>query len=97
MSLKCFTYHWLHFQHTLETLKKQCKDEIHTRAVLKSRITSDGGELVKSEEEAKEHKVKLTKTVGEIEQQLKVVVEKVDKLRDVFAAKQEVTNIIGEN
>lgn len=78
------------FQHTLETLKKQCKEEIHTRGVLKSRITSDGGELVKSEEQAKEQKVQLTKTVGDIEQQLKVVVEKVDKLRDVYTAKMEV-------
>ena len=77
-------------QQTLETLKKQCKDEVHTRGVLTSRIDSDGSELVQSQVEAKTKKEKLTKTVVEIEQQLKVVVEQVDKLRDVYNAKKEV-------
>lgn len=85
-----YTLLLLLFQQTLETLKKQCKDEIHTRGVLGSRITSDGAELVKSQVEAKQKKETLAKTVVEIEEQLKVVVEKVDKLRDVYNAKKQV-------
>lgn len=46
---------------------------------------------MKSREEATEQKVKLATTVTEIEEQLKVVVEKVDKLRDIYNAKLEVT------
>ena len=74
----------------METLRKQCKDEVHTRSVLHTRISSDGTELVKSQAEAKHKKQKLANTVVEIEEQLKVVVEKVDKLRDVYNAKKEV-------
>ncbi|XP_067933095.1 coiled-coil domain-containing protein 178-like [Watersipora subatra] len=75
---------------TLETLRKQCKDEIHTRTVLHTRITSDGTELVKSQAEAKHKKQKLSKTVVEIEEQLKVVGAKVEKLRDVYGTKQQI-------
>lgn len=58
--------------------------------MLHSRIDSDGTELVKSQAEAKQKKEKLSNTVVEIEQQLKVVVEQVDKLREVYNAKKQV-------
>lgn len=77
-------------QQTLETLRKQCKEEIQTRGSLKARISSDGTELVQSQVEAKQKKEKLSKAVYEIEEQLKVVVEQVDQLRDVYDAKKQV-------
>lgn len=74
----------------MEALKKQCRDEIHTRGVLKSRISSDGTELVKSQVHAKEKKEKMGKTVVELEKTLEVVVEKVDKLKGIYDSKKEV-------
>lgn len=80
-------------QQTLETLRKQCKDEVHTRSVLHTRINSDGTEMVRSQAEAKHKKQKLTNTVVVIEEQLKVIVQKVDKLRDLYDAKREVRRL----
>lgn len=58
--------------------------------MLNSRISSDGTELVKSQAEAKQKKEKLSKTVEELETTLKVVEDKVGKLREIYNAKKKV-------
>ena len=44
------------FQSTADALRKQIKDEIHTKTVMSSRIQSDSSELVKSQAETKQKK-----------------------------------------
>ena len=47
------------FQTTVETLKKQVKEELHNRTVLNARINSDSAESEKFEDEAREKKNKV--------------------------------------
>ena len=45
---------------TVDALKKQVKEEIHTRTIIAARITSDGDEIVKTKTEQKDKKEKVS-------------------------------------
>ena len=51
---------YLFLQMTCEGLKRQVKEEIHSRTVLQARISSDSTELVKSKVEAKQKNEKVS-------------------------------------
>lgn len=75
---------------TVETLRKQVRDEIHTRNTLNARITTDSSELVKSQGEAVQRKEKLSTAIVDLEESIKVVLGKVEDLRGVYSARREV-------
>ncbi|XP_013420633.1 coiled-coil domain-containing protein 178 isoform X2 [Lingula anatina] len=70
---------------TAESLKKQVKDEIHTKTVMQARIVSDNTELVSSHDEFKAKREKVQKVVDELMENLRVILGKVEKLRAEYA------------
>ena len=75
----CFVYIFLHcvlyichftacaccvlLQNTAETLRRQVKEEIHTRTVLQARINSDTQEIEKTRSESAKKKEKVQETI----------------------------------
>ncbi|GFS13551.1 coiled-coil domain-containing protein 178-like isoform X2 [Elysia marginata] len=68
---------------TAETLRRQVKDEIHSRAVLQARIGSDASEIEKTKSESAKKKSKAKSVADEVEQAVNGVLDKVEKLRTV--------------
>ncbi|GFO13380.1 coiled-coil domain-containing protein 178-like isoform x2 [Plakobranchus ocellatus] len=68
---------------TAETLRRQVKDEIHSRAVLQARIGSDATEIEKTKSESAKKKSKAKSVADEVEQAVSGVLDKVEKLRSV--------------
>ncbi|RUS92112.1 hypothetical protein EGW08_000136 [Elysia chlorotica] len=68
---------------TAETLRRQVKDEIHSRAVLQARIGSDATEIEKTKSESAKKKNKAKSVADEVEQAVNGVLDKVEKLRTV--------------
>lgn len=66
---------------TAETLKRQVKDEVHTRTVMASRITADTRDLQKSRVEVREKKNKAAKVADEVLTAVTGVRQKVETLR----------------
>lgn len=73
---------------TADTLKRQVKDEIHTRSVLTARITSDSQDLKKTQGEMRERKTKAAKVADDVVTAVKTVREKVEKLRSAKETKE---------
>ncbi|XP_005098448.1 coiled-coil domain-containing protein 178 [Aplysia californica] len=71
---------------TTETLRRQVKDEIHTRTVLQARINSDTAEIEKVKTESAKKKGKAKSVADDVEQAVSGVLQKVEQLR---VAKQE--------
>ncbi|KAL4236342.1 hypothetical protein ACF0H5_004729 [Mactra antiquata] len=66
---------------TTDTLKRQVKEEVHTRSVLTARITSDSQDLAKSHVEIRDKKSKASKVADDVVTAVNNVKEKVEKLR----------------
>merc|ERR1712154_293757 len=65
---------------TEETLKRQVKDEIHTRTVLQARINSDSAEIEKVKTESGKKKGKAKSVADEVENAVNGVLQKVEQL-----------------
>lgn len=74
---------------TVETLRRQMKDEVHTRTVLAARINSDSTELTKAKGETQQKREKAKKVAVEVEGMVDEVLVKVKKLRTAKQAKVE--------
>lgn len=66
---------------TVETLRRQVKDEVHTRTVLTARITSDSTELTRAKGETSQRREKARKVATEVDNLVDDVLVKVKKLR----------------
>ncbi|XP_060608579.1 coiled-coil domain-containing protein 178-like [Ruditapes philippinarum] len=66
---------------TADTLRRQVKDEVHTKSVLSARISSDTEDLKKSRGDIREKKNKAAKVADDVVTAVKNVKEKVEKLR----------------
>ncbi|XP_060070324.1 coiled-coil domain-containing protein 178-like [Ylistrum balloti] len=66
---------------TVETLRRQVKDEVHTRTVLTARITSDSTELTRAKGETSQRREKAKKVATEVDGLVDEVLVKVKKLR----------------
>ncbi|XP_033736853.1 coiled-coil domain-containing protein 178-like [Pecten maximus] len=66
---------------TVETLRRQVKDEVHTRTVLTARITSDSTELTRAKGETSQRREKAKKVASEVDSLVDDVLVKVKKLR----------------
>ncbi|KAI8786931.1 coiled-coil domain-containing protein 178 [Biomphalaria glabrata] len=75
-------------KNTLEALRKQVKDEMHTKTVLQARITTEGGEIEKTKLESAKKREKAQNVADEVHRAVSAVLEKVEKLR---SAKEERT------
>ncbi|KAH9515273.1 hypothetical protein Btru_014037 [Bulinus truncatus] len=74
---------------TLETLRRQVKDEMHTKTVLQARITSDGGEIEKTKLESAKKREKAQTVADEVQRAVSAVLEKVEKLRSAKEERQK--------
>ncbi|XP_059162874.1 coiled-coil domain-containing protein 178-like [Physella acuta] len=72
----------------LEMLRRQVKEEIHTRTVLHARIASDGNEIEKTKIESAKKKEKAQSVADEVTNAVKLVLDKVEKLRSAKGEKQ---------
>ncbi|XP_046357907.2 coiled-coil domain-containing protein 178-like [Haliotis rufescens] len=65
-----------------ETLKKQVKDEVHSRTVLQARINSDSSEIDRTRQDSAKKQNKAQKVADEVGSAVNNVLEKVQKLRN---------------
>ncbi|KAL8600724.1 hypothetical protein ACOMHN_057313 [Nucella lapillus] len=72
-----------------EQLRRQVKEEVHTRTVLQARINSDNSEIDKTRSESGKKKEKAHKVANDVEAAVSVVLEKVEKLRAAKTRKDE--------
>ena len=92
----CFsniTFYWLVYffkQGVADTLKKQVKEETHSRTVMQSRIASDTTDLAKQQVESKKKKVKVSKKAKELEEIANTTLAEVEVLRKQHADRVEV-------
>jgi len=77
---------------TAETLRRQVKDEIHTRTVLQARINSDSAEIEKVKTESGKKKGKAKSVADEVEHAVNGVLQKVEQLRAAKKEKEEKMN-----
>ncbi|XP_070555830.1 coiled-coil domain-containing protein 178-like [Ptychodera flava] len=82
---------------TSDALKKQLKDEQHSRTVLQARITSDTAELQKLQQDAKRKRMKVTKKADETDKVVSHVLKQVEHLRKIHADKQKRIHNLEEN
>ncbi|WAR24311.1 CC178-like protein [Mya arenaria] len=66
---------------TADSLKRQVKDEVHTKSVMTARISSDKQEIQKSRGDIRQKKNKAAKVADEVVTAVNTVREKVEKLR----------------
>lgn len=76
-------------KNTAETLRRQVKEEVHTRTVLQARINSDSAEIEKTRSESGKKKEKADKVANDVQSAVTVVLEKVEKLRSAKAKRDE--------
>ena len=74
---------------TAETLRRQVKDELHTKTVLVARINSDSTDLVKYKKDTVQKRDKAQKVATEVETAVNTVLAKVEKLRSTKREKTE--------
>ncbi|XP_077991434.1 uncharacterized protein LOC144445672 [Glandiceps talaboti] len=82
---------------TADALKKQLKDEQHSRTVLQARIASDTAELQKLQLDAKKKKMKVSRKASETDKVVSHVLKQVEHLRKMHADKQKRINNFDEN
>ncbi|XP_071807760.1 coiled-coil domain-containing protein 178-like [Asterias amurensis] len=76
-------------QGTSDSLRKQVKEETHSRTVLQARIASDTSDLAKQQIEAKKKKAKVSKKAFELEQIVSRILADVKVLREKHAERQK--------
>ncbi|XP_076463347.1 coiled-coil domain-containing protein 178-like [Babylonia areolata] len=76
-------------KNTAEQLRRQVKEEVHTRTVLQARINSDSAEIEKTRSESGKKKEKADKVANDVQSAVTVVLEKVEKLRAAKAKRDE--------
>ncbi|XP_076096487.1 coiled-coil domain-containing protein 178-like [Mytilus galloprovincialis] len=74
---------------TAETLRRQVKDEMHTKSVLVARINSDSTDLVKYKKDTTQKRDKAQKVANEVQTAVTTVLTKVEKLRSTKREKTE--------
>lgn len=74
---------------TAETLRRQVKDELHTKSVLVARINSDSTDLVKYKKDTTQKRDKAQKVANEVQTAVHTVLTKVEKLRSTKREKTE--------
>ncbi|XP_033123693.1 coiled-coil domain-containing protein 178-like isoform X2 [Anneissia japonica] len=74
-------------QGTSDTLRKQLKEETHSRTVLQARIASDTTDLQKQRVEARKKKAKVSKKATELENAVAVILAEVKELRQMHSEK----------
>lgn len=74
---------------TAETLRRQVKEELHTKSVLVARINSDSTDLVKYKKDTVQKRDKVQKVATEVETAVNTVLAKVEKLRTSKKEKTE--------
>ncbi|XP_052059765.1 coiled-coil domain-containing protein 178-like isoform X2 [Mytilus californianus] len=74
---------------TAETLRRQVKDELHTKSVLVARINSDSTDLVKYKKDTTQKRDKAQKVANEVQTAVHTVLTKVEKLRSTKKEKTE--------
>ncbi|XP_052254970.1 coiled-coil domain-containing protein 178-like [Dreissena polymorpha] len=72
---------------TADSLKRQVKDEVHTKSVLTARISSDTLDLQKSQGNTRAQKKKAEKVAEEVVTAVSNIKEKVEKLRSAKESK----------
>ena len=78
-------------QSTVDSLKKQLKEETHNRTVLQARITADTTDLAKRQVEAKKKKAKVTQKATEMDEIVAGVLATTKALREQRATRQNVS------
>ncbi|VDH89052.1 Hypothetical predicted protein [Mytilus galloprovincialis] len=78
-----------HRRATAETLRRQVKDEMHTKSVLVARINSDSTDLVKYKKDTTQKRDKAQKVANEVQTAVTTVLTKVEKLRSTKREKTE--------
>nr|XP_054772719.1 coiled-coil domain-containing protein 178-like [Lytechinus pictus] len=81
-------------QSTVDSLKKQLREETHNRTVLQARITADTTDLAKRQVEAKKKKAKVTQKANEIDEIVARVLAETKILREKRASRQKAINKI---
>ena len=84
---------FLSSQGTSDSLRKQVKEETHSRTVLQARIASDTSDLAKQQIEAKKKKAKVSKKAFELEQIVSRILADVKVLREKHAERQKVSYV----
>ena len=74
---------------TVETLRRQVKEEMHTKSVLVARINSDSTDMVKYKKDTEQKRDKASKVAKEVQTAVDAVEAKVDKLRNTKKEKTE--------
>ncbi|XP_071952787.1 coiled-coil domain-containing protein 178-like [Antedon mediterranea] len=77
------------FQGTCDSLRKQVKEETHSRTVLQARIASDTTDLQKQRVEARKKKAKVSKKATELQNAVAVLLAEVKKLRQEHFEKSQ--------
>ncbi|XP_064605202.1 coiled-coil domain-containing protein 178-like [Liolophura sinensis] len=72
---------------TMDTLRRQVKDEVHTRTVLQARISSDTSDVSKSSAETLEKKEKVSVVANDVTVAVSQVEDKVTRLRSAQESK----------
>ncbi|XP_071485691.1 coiled-coil domain-containing protein 178-like [Diadema antillarum] len=83
-------------QNTVDSLKKQLKEETHNRTVLQARIMADSTDLAKRQVEAKKKKAKVMAKALEVDEIVAKVLTETKKLRARRAEKQQAINKINQ-
>ncbi|ELT93268.1 hypothetical protein CAPTEDRAFT_227270 [Capitella teleta] len=74
---------------TVEAMRKQMKEEMHTKTVMSARIHSDSSEKEKLLAENRLKKQKIDKQAAEVRASMENVQQRVQQLRDVYAGKSK--------
>ncbi|XP_002734306.1 coiled-coil domain-containing protein 178-like, partial [Saccoglossus kowalevskii] len=69
---------------TAEALRRQLKDEQHSRTVLQARIAGDSAELQKLQLDSKKKKLKISKKADETDKVVNLVSQQVEQLKKVY-------------
>lgn len=81
---------------TAETLRHQVKEEVHSRTSIQSQIKNDQQDLNRTDTSVEEKKTKVNRKYDEVEEAVKIILAKVEKLRAKHAEKTKVINSLQE-